>query len=57
MRDIFFTEVETDDPLSYVREFLKDNTVELSQDNRADGTVTIYAVADGLTQKFIFTPI
>ena len=57
MRDIFFSEIETDDPLAYVRCFLKDAQAELSIDRKSDGTVTIYAVADGLTQKFIFTPI
>ena len=57
MRDIFFSEVQTDDPVEYVRQFLKDTIAELSAEHRPDGTVTIYAVADGLTQKFIFTPI
>ena len=57
MRDVFFQEVETDDPLTYVREFLKDSAQKLTQDRRADGSVTVYAVADGMTQKFIFTPI
>ncbi len=57
MRDIFFSEIETEDPLSYVRDFLKDSDAELSLDEKSDGTITIYAVADGLTQKFIFTPI
>ena len=57
MRDIFFDEVDTDDPVEYVRQFLKDTTAELSADRKPDGTVTVYAVADGLTQKFIFTPI
>ena len=57
MRDIFFDEVQTDDPVAYVPDFLKDNQVELSADSREDGTITVYAVADGLTQKFIFTPI
>lgn len=57
MRDVFFSEVETDDPLEYVRQFLKDSAAELSADRGADGTVTVYAVADGLTQKFIFTPV
>jgi len=56
MRDIFFDEVETEDPVAYVREFLKDNQVEISAEKKADGSVTIFAVADGLTQKFIFTP-
>ena len=57
MRDVFFDEIETDDPLAYVRNFLKDTKVELSVDEKQDGAVTIYAVADGLTQKFTFTKI
>ena len=57
MRDIFFDEVETDDPVAYVRNFLKGKAVSLTADNRADGTVTVYASCDGLTQKFIFTPV
>lgn len=57
MRDIFFDEVTTDDPVAYVREFLKDTGGELSVDRRSDGSVTVYAVADGLTQKFTFTPL
>lgn len=57
MRDIFFDEVETDCPEDYVRNFLKENATELSVDTKKDGTVTVFAVADGLTQKFIFTPI
>lgn len=57
MRDVFFQEVQTDDPVEYVRNFLKDSTSEMSVDTTADGTVTVYAVADGMTQKFIFTPI
>ena len=57
MRDIFFQEVETDDPEEYVRQTLKGKAVELITDSRGDGTVTVYASCDGLTQKFIFTPI
>ena len=57
MRDIFFSEVETDDPESYVRAFLKDSQTDLSVEKNTDGSVIIYAVADGLTQKFTFTPI
>ncbi len=57
MRDVFFSEVETEDPVAYVREFLQDSTVELSVDTQENGVVTVFAVADGMTQKFIFTPI
>ena len=57
MRDIFFEEVETDDPVAYVRQMLQGKAVELTTDTRADGGITVYASVDGLTQKFIFTPI
>ena len=57
MRDIFFDEVETDDPAAYVRAFLKGKIVEISVDEKANGAVTVYAVCDGLQQKFVFTPI
>ena len=57
MRDIFFEEVQTDDPEGYVRSTLKGDRVELTCEKRSDGGVTIFASCDGLTQKFIFTPI
>ena len=36
---------------------LKGKAVTLSVDTHADGGVTVYASCDGLTQKFIFTPV
>jgi len=57
MRDIFFDEVETDDPAEYVRAFLKGKVLSLLREENADGGVTIIAVCEGLTEKFIFTPI
>lgn len=57
MRDIFFEEVETDDPVAYIRDLLKGKVTSLSADPHADGSVTVYAATDGFTQKFIFTPI
>ena len=57
MRDIFFQEVQTDDPAEYVRSFLKGKAVSVSQDARADGSVIVYATCDALTQKFVFTPL
>ncbi len=57
MRDVFFDEVETEDPVEYVRTFLKDSQLEVTVDRKPDGAVTVFAVADGMTQKFIFTPI
>lgn len=57
MRDVFFREVETDDPESYVRQTLKDKQVTLTRDDGTDGTVTIYVSASGMTQKFVFSPV
>ena len=57
MRDIFFDEVQTDDPESYVRDFLKGKAVDISCVRNENGTATIYADCDGLIQKFEFTPI
>lgn len=56
MRDVFFDEVETDDPVAYVKHFLKDSQLEVTVERKPDGAVTVYAVADGMTNKFIFTP-
>lgn len=57
MRDIFFQEVETDDPESYVRAFLEGKAVDVATENGPDGAVTVHATCDGLIQKFVFTPI
>ena len=57
MRDIFFEEVETDDPEDYVRQLLKGRAVTVSAQQESGGVVTVYADCDGLIQKFIFTPV
>ena len=57
MRDIFFDEVETDDPTQYVRDLLKGKAVSVSAEPGSSGAVTVYADCDGLIQKFVFTPI
>ena len=57
MRDIFFDEVETADPVQYIRDFLKGKAVEVSAEAGSNGAMTVYANCDGLIQKFVFTPI
>ena len=57
MRDIFFDEVETDDPAAYVRQFLQGRATDVVTQERPGGAVTVYATCDGLKQKFVFTPI
>ena len=57
MRDIFFEEVETDEPVAYVKNFLKGKAVSVSAEPGEGGVVTVYADCDGLIQKFVFTPV
>ena len=57
MRDIFFQEVQTDDPAAYVRDFLKGKAVDVTAELGDEGVITVHADCDGLIQKFIFTPI
>ena len=57
MRDIFFEEIECDDPESWLRNRLKGKDIDLTVEPGAAGAVTIHAVVDGLMQKFVFTPI
>ena len=57
MRDIFFDEVETDDPEGYVRDFLKGKAVEVTTEQGANGAITVHATCDCLMQRFVFTPI
>lgn len=57
MRDIFFDEIECDDPEAYVRGVLMGKTLELSREDGPNGQVTIHVCVDGLMQKFVFTRI
>lgn len=57
MRDVFFDEIETDDPVAYVRALVKDRQVEIEVDRPAEDRVTVYVNATGTSQKFLFTEI
>lgn len=58
MRDVFFEEIETDDPLEAVRRILKDeaNPVLTLAEHGPD-SLTVFAESAGMTQKFLFTKI
>ena len=56
MRDIFFEEVECDDPETYLRRRLQGKALELTVEPGSGGTVTIHAIVDGMVEKFVFTP-
>ena len=57
MRDVFFEEIECEDPERWLRQRLAGKQAQLTVDPGADGAVTIYALVDGMTEKFVFTPI
>lgn len=57
MRDIFFEEVQTDNPIEYVRQMLKDRAVQINAQEGNNGAVTVFADCSGMIQKFVFTPI
>ena len=57
MRDIFFEEIECDDPESWLRRKLAGKALELAVEEGSGGAVTIHAVVDGLMEKYVFTPI
>ena len=57
MRDIFFEEVECDDPENYIRSKLTGNCIELTTEQGSNGQITVYATVDGLIQRYVFTPI
>ena len=56
MRDVFFEEVECDDPAEYVKSVLKGTDIQVTAQGSGD-SVTIHAVCDGLIQQFVFTKI
>ena len=57
MRDVFFEEVETDDPEGYVRNLLRGRNTEIVTEPGQGGAVTVHATCDGLIQKFVFSPM
>ena len=57
MRDVFFEEVETDDPVAWVRALLGADLTELTVEEKDADNLTIFASSSGLNQKFLFTRI
>lgn len=57
MRDVFFEEVDIDDPEAYVRNLLCGKNLRLERQELKGGACCVYAECDGLFQKFLFTPL
>ena len=56
MRDVFVSDLETDDPEEYVRNMLEGKEVSMGKEELPDGTVIIDADVAGLKQRFTFSP-
>lgn len=58
MRDVFFDEIETDDPEAYVRNKIRDKNLKLEKTVSADGKEIIFDInASGIRERFSFTEI
>lgn len=58
MRDVFFSEIETDDPEKYVRGLLgAEKALEITKEIRSDDEITVFADCAGTVQRFVFTRI
>ena len=57
MRDIFFDEIQCDAPETWLRQRLAGKDFSLNVESGTGGAVTIYAQINGMTEKFVFTPI
>jgi len=57
MRDIFFEEIECESPEAWLRQRLAGKEFSLTVEPGTGGAVTIFALVNGMTEKFVFTPI
>ncbi len=57
MRDVFFEEIECEDPAQYLKQRLSGKQLEMTVEEGSGGCVTIHAVVDGMMEKYVFTPI
>ncbi len=56
MRDVFVSEVTTDDPDAVARSFCTGSEIELTKELCADGVIVFHLSVDGLRQRLTFTP-
>ena len=58
MRDVFFNEIETDDPEAYVRTLLgAEKSLEITKEIVNNEEITLFANCAGTIQRFVFTRI
>ncbi|MGI6007202.1 MAG: hypothetical protein ACOX8E_06890 [Ruminococcus sp.] len=57
MRDVFFDEIETDNPEEYVKHKFKDKVLQYDITDHKDGTVIFDITTSGIKQRMTFTEI
>ena len=57
MRDVLFEEIETDDPVGWVRSLIKGKAVNLTVDEKENGDLTVCVESGGVGQKILMTKI
>jgi hypothetical protein len=57
MRDVFVSEVETEEPDEYVKQFLSGPEASLAKREEASGVIIYDIEACGLRQRLSFTPV
>lgn len=57
MRDVFFDEIEIEDPEQFIQQKFKGQSLTYEREVLADGTVIFYINASGIRQKYSFTEI
>lgn len=57
MRDVFFEEIETDDPEAFVKRKFKDKVLEYDMTDRGDGNIIFDIVTSGIKQRMTFTEV
>ena len=57
MRDVFFSEIEADDPLRWLKTQFAGRECRFRVDEVRPGAVTIYAEHAGMIEKYLFTEL
>ena len=57
MRDVFFEELELEDPEQYILEKFKDKELKYEKSVQEDGTIVFDITTSGIRQRYSFTEI
>ena len=57
MRDVFFDEIEIDDPEIFIPQKFKDTCRTYEKEVLADGTLIFHIDASGIRQRYTFTEL